>query len=317
MARLLFDRARVDLLRLALGAALDDLRAIRNSDPAAADVMRSLANNRRTLEETWLPRVHDVLNSTAMTSCTRSAPGVPDLAQSKAKYLQMHNDGWEVIAEDPLVVYGPPAPHLLNGDEVLKAIESGALQPMDAPIDAHGRANANYTSIAFAPGTPPPEIGYIDMTSNAAKVLDFFSDGLPVGWRETDELFIYRIDDVRVIKGFHTLTAYDRDEGPDTMTELTQEAIGSGYMAIAQRDTVGEVTRDIGYGDPTAHHAIASQSTSAYSGAFYPDPGTELDFQPITHEDRFVSPALWTFTTSASPMVDGWGTWQVSGVRED
>jgi hypothetical protein len=309
MTRLFFDRARVDTLRLALGATLDDLRTIRIGDYAAADEMRALAGNCRTIEETWLPRVLDVLNSTAMTSCVRSAPGVADISQSAARYAQMSADGWEVIP-DPLPVFGPPAPHALNGDEVLKAIDSGALQPMAAPLDAQGRANAHYSSIAFAPGTPPQEIGYVDMTSNAAKVLDFFSDGLPVGWRQTDKLFVYRIDDVRAVQSFHTLTAYDRDDGPETMTELTQEAMVSGYMVIAKREEELEVTKRVGDGDPTAHFSIASQSGSSYSGAFYPDPGTEPDFQPVSHDDRYVSPDLWTFTTSASPMVDDWGTWR-------
>jgi hypothetical protein len=305
---LFFDRGRVESLRLALGTALDDLRAIRNGDQAAADVMRSLASNCRTLEDTWLPRVHDILNSTAMTSCTRSAPGVPDISQA-AKYAALHYHGWE-ITPDPLPIFGPPAPHVLNGDQVFEAIKSGALQPMEAPVDAQGRANAHYTSVAFAPGTPPPEIGYVDTTSNAAKVIDFFSDASPIGWHETDKLLVFRIENVRTVKSVHTLTAYDRDDGPETLTDQTTEAIVSGYMVILQRDTEAEATVDIGYGDPTASHTIASQSTSAYSGAFYPDPGTVPDFQPITKEDRFVSPDLWTFTTSASPMADGWGTWQ-------
>jgi hypothetical protein len=319
MTRLFFDRVRVDSLRLALGAALDELRAIRNSDYAAVDEMRALAGSCRTLEETWLPRVHDVLNSTAMTSCTRAAPGSPDIAQSApdvperaqsdAKYEQMHDDGWEVIS-DPLAAHGLPAPaRPLNGDEVLKAIESGALLPMQPPMDADGRAGAHYESIAFAPSSPPVEIGRVDLTSSIAKVIDFFSDGMPVGWRETSTLIVYRVENVRVTKSVHVLTAYDRDDGPETLIEQTTEARASGYFVKAVQESIGEVTRPIGPIDPTAHQTVASQEISEYSAAFFPDPGTAPVFEALTGEARVLRPDLWTLTQSASPMVDGWGTW--------
>ena len=201
----------------------------------------------------------------------------------------------------------PVLKELLN---LITPVASGVLRPMEAPLDAHGRANAHYTSIAFAPNSPPEEIGRVDLTSNVAKIIDFFSDGMPVGWRETDTLLIYRVDNVRATKSVHTLTAYDRDDGPDTLTDQTTEAFVSGYIVIAVNESDAEVTLEIGDGDPTAHQAVASQHISEFSGAFYPDPGPEPDFQLLTDEDRFVSPDLWTFTTSASPMVDGWGTWR-------
>lgn len=308
MTLLMFERGRLDSLRLALGAAVDDLRAIRNGDYDAADVMRALAGCCRTLEETWLPRVYDVLNSTAMTSCTRSAPGAPDVSQSAAKLAIIARDGWEVVP-DPLG--GPPPPRrVLNGDEVMKAINSGALRPLAPPLDAEGRANAHYESIAFAPITPPREIGRVDLTSNAAKIIDFFSDGLPIGWHESSTLIIFRVDDVRVTKSVHALTAYDPDDGPETLTDQTTEAITSGYIAVAVNQSLAEVTLAIGYGDPTAAYAIASQTTSGFSGAFFPDRGSEPEFEPIPDEVRVESPDQWTFTKSASPMVDGWGTWQ-------
>ena len=82
MVLLAFDRNRVDSLRIALGTALDELHSIRSSDPEAADTMRMLGNAHRTLSDIWLPRVHDVLASTAMTRCTRSAGGVVDIARA-------------------------------------------------------------------------------------------------------------------------------------------------------------------------------------------------------------------------------------------
>ena len=306
MVMLQFDRARVDTLRLALGATLDELRAIRSSDPAAADVMRAIGGSCRTLSDVWLPRIHDILNSTAMTSCTRSAPGVPDVAQA-TRNRALHHVGWEQI-NDPLPVFGPPAPHLPNGDEVLAAIASGALQPMEAPLDANGRAGGHYTSLAFAPSTPPVEIGHVDLTSNAAKIADFLSDAMPVGWHEVESLDIYRLDNVRVTKSFHTLGAYDSKNGPDTLVNLTQEATMSGYMVIIKTSGLGEVTLPIGVGDGTQSRAIISESSSSDSGIFYPI--NEPDFEPVDDEPRFVNPDLWTFTKSASPMVDGWGTWQ-------
>jgi hypothetical protein len=302
-----YDRARVDGLRLGLGAALEDLRGIRNDDAAAADVMRALHGACKSLTDVWLPRVHDILNSTAMTSCIRSALGTPDLSQA-AVFAAMHHDGWE-IAPDPLEVLGPPAPHAKSFDEVLSEIKSGAMQPMLAPLDANGRANARYESLAFAPTSPPQLLGEMDLTSDAAKVVDFLSDGLPVGWHQTDTVGLYRLENVRVVQSVHRLTAYDREDGPETDNSLTTEATVSGFMMIAQNASVGEVTMEMqDEGDPSAHVTLASQSITEYSGAFYPDSAPQ--FHPIPTEPRFVSPAQWTFTTSASPMVDGWGTWQ-------
>ncbi len=307
MVLLAFDRNRVDSLRIALGMAFDELRGIRSSEPEAADTLRVLGSACRTLSEIWLPRVHDVLASTAMTSCTRSAAGAVDIAQAAISANALH-PGWET-ATDSTPVYGPPAPHTGSFDEVLTDIRSGSLQPMAAPLDAHGRAGARYTSLAFAAGTQR-EIGNVDLTPDALKFIDFLSDGLPVGWRETDTLTLYYLTDVRVTQIVRVLSAYPRDQGPESLPELTTEAVTSGYMLIHSRSTTGEVTMGIGPGeqDPTASFALASQSTESYSGAFYPD--TPPDFQPITDEPRFVNPPEWTFSTAAAAPVDGEGTWK-------
>jgi len=145
------------------------------------------------------------------------------------------------------------------------------------------------------------------MTPTLLKVVDFFSDGLPIGWREERTLTIYHLTNARVTSSVHVLTAYDRDEGPETLPDLTTEATVSGYMLIATRSTTGEVSVRIGTGDDTQSHPVVSQSNSSYEGMFYPD--ALPDFQPMSQEARYVSPDNWTFTRSASPMRDQWGTW--------
>ena len=153
-------------------------------------------------------------------------------------------------------------------------------------------------------------MGYTDLTSGAAKFADFMSDGLPVGWRESEELRIIYLKDARATSSVHVLGAYDRDSGPETLTEETTEATVSGYLVIRQESGVAQVTVQIGPGpqDPTESFPIFSESSSGYSGVFYPD--NPPNFQPANREPRFEHPAVWTFTTSASPMVDGWGTWK-------
>jgi hypothetical protein len=206
-------------------------------------------------------------------------------------------------------IVGPDPPGSRSFGEVLAAIASGSLQPMAAPLDANGRAGAHYTSIALAPGAQR-ELGYTDLTSDAAKFADFWSDGLPIGWRETEGLQIIYLTDARAISSVHVLSAYERDAGPETLTEQTTEATVSGYLVLRQESGVAQVNVQIGPGeqDPTESFSVISASTSGYSGAFYPD--EPPDFEPASREPRFENPAEWTFTTSASPMVDGWGTWE-------
>ena len=306
MSLMAFDRCRLDRLRIGIGAAIDDLHAIRNDDEAAADVMRSIRKSCSILGDLCLPRVHDILASEAMTSYRRAEIGGADLGG--AVYRTVHDRGWEVTT-DPLDVYGPPVPGLRTFDQVVADIRSGELVPMIAPIDAHGRAGAQYTSLTFAPGHQR-RIGQRDLTSNLLKVIDFFSDGLPIGWREHRTLTITYLPNVRVTNSVHVLTAYDRDEGPETLVERTTEAVVSGYMVVADDSSTAEVSVGIGPGtqDPTQSFLIVSEGGSSYSGMFYPD--HPPDFRPVTHEDRFVDQDRWTFTTSSAPMMEGWGTWK-------
>jgi hypothetical protein len=305
VATLEFDRARVDALRLALLASIDELRSLRSDDTAAADTMRMLRGECRSLEDAWLPRVHDILSSTSMTSCIRSAVGAIDVPQSLL-HKGTHR-GWE-IRTDPLIVYGPPAPpQARTFDAVLSDMRSGALVPMTGPLDAHGRAGSHYTSLAFAPGEMR-EVGHVDLTPDIAKVLDFFSDGAAVGWREHRTLTIYYLTDARVMSSAHALTAYDRDDGPETLLDQTREATVSGYIVIEEVSSAGEVSMAIGTGDDTQSQVVAAQAITTFSGAFYPD--EKPKFRKVSQEPRIVNPERWTFTKSAAPMVDGWGTWR-------
>ena len=302
-----YDRARVDSLRLALGASLEELYAIRGADAAAAEVMRSLGAARQVIED-WLPRVHDILNSTAMTSCTRSPLGTPDVSQA-AKYAAMYHQG-RVVITDPFAPLGPPAPHDDDRtmEEVFAAIESGELQPMNAPMDANGRANAPYESLTFAPSSAPTEIGRMDVTSLPAKFVAFWSIGLPVGWEHTETLTVTRMENVRVTKSVHRLTAFDRDEGPPTIDGLTTTSTVSGFMITMQVVEKGEVTHEMQEGgDPTAHIGFAQQESTSFSVAFYPD--EEPVFAAVPAGARYENPDVLTVTTSASPMKDDWGTW--------
>jgi hypothetical protein len=302
---LAFDRARLDSLRVGIGAALDDLCRIRCDHAEALDAMTTIRAARRTLGDVCLPRVQDILRSDVMTSYRPSASGVKDIDL----FARAHDFGWQV-AMDPQVVIGPAVPGNRTFDEVLTDVRSGALVPMAAPLDAEGRSGALYTSLTFASDNTRI-VGVEDTTSDLLKVLDFFSDGLPVGWREEHSLTIYYLANARVTSNVHVLTAYDRDEGPETLWDRTRQATVSGYMIIETGSTRGEVNVGIGPDaqDDTQSFPLLSQTSSSYSGMFYPDESPE--FRPMTHEARFESPDLWAFTTSSAPMVDGWGTWEL------
>ncbi|MEP7201350.1 MAG: hypothetical protein ABI894_02015 [Ilumatobacteraceae bacterium] len=304
MTLLAFDRPRLDSLRLAIGDAVEDLARIRCDDPDAADEMLTIRLASRTLSETCLPRVLEILQSQAMTSYHSS--GIDGCDVQRFVYSTAHDRGWEVTS-DPVLI-GPPAPRIRTFDEVLADVRSGALIPMTAPLDANGHAGVRYTSLAFASDHPQP-VDTRDVTSNLLKFLDFMSDGLPVGWREHQTIEIYYLTNARITSAVHVLTAYDRDEGPETLIELTTEASASGYMVIRTHESVAEVSIGPDEQDPTQGVTIASQSSSAYSGMFFPVNAPK--FKPVDQRPRFQSPDRWTFTTSSAPMTDHWGTWDL------
>ena len=123
---------------------------------------------------------------------------------------------------------------------------------------------------------------------------------------------IYYLADARVTSSVHRLTAYDSDDGPETLPDLTTQATVSGYLIIRSDESVAEVTMKIGLEedeDATKNVVLARQTSEAYSGMFFPDEVPDL--QPVPPGPRVESPDMWTFTTSASPMVDEWGTWKL------
>ena len=316
MTLLAFDPARLDGLRIALGTALDDLDRARCNDAAAAEAMRTIRAASQLLADVWLPRIRGVLDSKSMSEPTRTK--LRDEIGKPVTYPNGPGPTWQLTldpggrqprgAVDHVEMVGPRLPGSRSFGEVLAAIMSGDLAPMAAPLDANGRAGARYTSIAFASASET-EVGHTDLTSSTLKFMDIASDGLPIGWRETKGMTIFYLKNARAVSTVHLLTAYDRNVGPDTLPELTTEAAVSGYLVVKQDSSTAEVNVQIGSGpqDVTETYPIISQSSSAYNGVFYPD--TPAEFEPISHEPRFVAPTTWTFTTSASPMVDGWGTW--------
>jgi hypothetical protein len=217
--------------------------------------------------------------------------------------------GREVLA-DPLSTLGPPAPGHRTMKEVLADIESGKMQPMAAPRDANGRANAPYETLTFAPSTTPTEVGRMDMTSMPAKFVAFWSVGLRVGFDHEETMIVTRLENVRITKGVHRLIAFDRDDGPEAIKGLTSAATVSGYMVITRITEDAEVSHDMQEGgDSTAHFPIFQQHASAFSVTFYPDETPE--FEGVPEGPRYENPDMLTVTASASPMMEHWGTWHV------
>lgn len=78
-----YDPARIVLLRTRTLDALDELRDIRPSDPAADPALRVVRLMRHNLEEAWLPLIEAIHTSTAMVAWRRAA-GLVDDAVSRA-----------------------------------------------------------------------------------------------------------------------------------------------------------------------------------------------------------------------------------------
>ncbi|MEA3184671.1 MAG: hypothetical protein QOJ74_1148 [Ilumatobacteraceae bacterium] len=314
MTMLAYDPARLDSLRVAMGAAVDDLLRMHSDDLATATTMRLVRTARASLADFWLPRIGDVLHSQSMTGSTR--PNLNDGGGGTAPHAQLsgplwnmtEDPGWHGPSSDPVAsMYGPELPGSRSFGQVIEGMRSGGLHSMTPPLDANGRAGTHYSSISIAPAAVR-EVGHADLTSDMAKVADFFSDGLPIAWREHTELTILYLTDARLVNGVYNLEAYDRDTGPEPLPGHSTEATSSGYLVLHHKTGTLQVSVRIGPGeqDPTQSFPIISESSSEYSGEFFPD--SPPQFHPITHPS-VGSPPAWTFTTSASPMADGWGTY--------
>ncbi|MEO7372253.1 MAG: hypothetical protein ABI949_03450 [Ilumatobacteraceae bacterium] len=309
MTFLAFERTRLGVLRTCLEAAIEDLHSMRCDDMAAAEAMRGIRSAARTLAEVCLPRVRAVLAFTAMDLCVRAtSPNGGDVAEAPGYKVMVRSGSWESMT-DPEPTVGASSHRRLTFAEVLTAIAGHALVPMEAPLDAHGHAGEHYTSISFtAPNSAL--IGEGNVTSNVKRFFDFIADGFPLGLRQHDTISIYRVTDARATTVLHVLTAYDRDEGPEIVPGRTAAATVSGYMVISSNQTSIEVSHGMEQegGDPTVGAVLATE-TSLYSGTFYPD--EEPEFEPVPDGQVGEGDDQWTFTTSAAPMADGWGTWDV------
>ncbi|HQZ33955.1 MAG TPA: hypothetical protein PK020_05995 [Ilumatobacteraceae bacterium] len=100
MALLAYDPQRVARLRQALGEAVDDLRRVTCTDPAAADAMRVVRSAVAQMDTTWLPLVDRLLASDPLSSAQRSAARINSLDQSLVRVMA-DGYGWSV-QQDPL-----------------------------------------------------------------------------------------------------------------------------------------------------------------------------------------------------------------------
>jgi hypothetical protein len=98
---LAYDPGRLQLLRSAIEAALDDLGDLRSDDEAAADAMMAVRNARLTLTERCLPRVVDILNTDPMSTCQSARVDGADVRDARL-FAMPNRPGWQV-GVDPLV----------------------------------------------------------------------------------------------------------------------------------------------------------------------------------------------------------------------
>src|SRR4029079_8822598 len=103
--------------------------------------------------------------------------------------------------------------------------------------------------------------------SNIDKLVDFFSDALPIGMRKHHTLTVYYLTGARVVSNVHTLTAYDRDEGPETDWDRGTAATVSGYMVVEDDSSVAEIVVPV---EPAGHaqthrRRLFSQGPLGYS----------------------------------------------------
>ncbi|MGB8860315.1 MAG: hypothetical protein WCC60_13700, partial [Ilumatobacteraceae bacterium] len=100
MGLLAYDPDRVGRLHLAMSNALDELRAVRCTDPAAADAMRAVNAAATQLEVSWLPLVFRLLSTDPLSGGQRRDAGFGALDQSLVRVMA-DGYGWAVQA-DPL-----------------------------------------------------------------------------------------------------------------------------------------------------------------------------------------------------------------------
>ncbi len=122
MTYLAFDPDQVAGLAAAMTRSLDELRWVRCADPAALEAMRTVRLLRDELDAQWLPLVHRVVSSTALTGVHVPAD-LDDLRNSLAFVMAGH--GWSVTT-DP------------TSTDVVTAEEARALGARLNGVDAAG-----------------------------------------------------------------------------------------------------------------------------------------------------------------------------------
>ena len=81
MGLLAYDPQRVGRLRQALVEAVDDLRRVTCTDPAATDAMRVVRSAVAQIDATWLPLVDRLLASDPLSRAQRIAAQITSLDQ--------------------------------------------------------------------------------------------------------------------------------------------------------------------------------------------------------------------------------------------
>lgn len=101
MGLLAYDPERLSFLKRQLLAAVEELRAIRSSDPAAIDGLRSVATIRNEIDQVWLPLVTRILENTSLTDSRWFSPQLDGNLQNSLINVMASGYGWSVQV-DPL-----------------------------------------------------------------------------------------------------------------------------------------------------------------------------------------------------------------------
>ena len=100
MGMLAYDPDRVRRLQGTMTQALDGLRAVSCTDPAAADAVRLVRSTASQLESTWLPLACRVLSTDPLSKAQRRSEHIDALDQSLVKVMAQ-GYGW-AVQHDPL-----------------------------------------------------------------------------------------------------------------------------------------------------------------------------------------------------------------------
>ena len=315
MGWMAYDRARLDQLRVGLNGALDDLQAMRCDDSDATGAMRAVREACRMIGDRCLPRVRDVLSADPLATPTGSSATSCQFRSSPFFELT-HDLHWD-FAEDPLdrddAALATPLPYTAatkpwnrTKDEVMSAIACGELTPLAMPKDPHRAGGDQLTKLDVAP-VSMSLISEQNVTSSFHRFIDFWSDGLPFGYRNHTEKYVYYVNSAVVTA---TVQVFDPRTGEQYPDQVSQ-AMVSGYIVV--RDHTVRTEANIGNhfdednDDPTISLSVPLEQEHDYRGAFYPD--APVEFTPVADPAPDTDPA-WRFVQSDQPIVDKFfGNW--------